>query len=147
MKNSTEGTAIQGNAPKSKKSNSKKSDSINLENIKVDLKNADKSVPLNKESIQSSKSIYSKTEGMKEEEKKKFRSKIRRALHSYCNQILGKDRSEEERKTAIKSFLSFYKENWKIQDFKMENFTQSKDADDLADYRNLLKFVSSSLAK
>jgi hypothetical protein len=129
------------------KKSSKKIDSINLDKIKIDLSKRDKSIPLDKKEIQSSKSLYNGTEGMKEGEKKKFRSKIRRGLHSFCNQILGKDRSEEERKESVKSFLAFYKKNWKINDFKIESFTQSKDDSDLKDYKNLLNLISSSMGK
>lgn len=125
----------------------KNTDTINIDKVKVNLKKADKSVSLDKTAVQASKSLYKGTDGMKGEDHKKFRSKIRRGLHSFCNQILGKDRSEEERKASVKSFLSFYKINWRVQDFKIESFTQSKDEADLKDYKDLLKFVASSLEK
>jgi hypothetical protein len=145
MKNSIkENSKIQG-IKESKKSINQ--DSINLDKIKIDLSKRDKSIPLDKIEISSNKSLYKGMEGMKSEDQKKFRSKIRRSLHSFCNQILGKDRSEEERKESIKNFLIFYKMNWKIQDFRIENFSQSKDELDLKDYKNLLNLISSSLQK
>lgn len=131
---------------KNQNQDSRNQDSINLSNIQIDLAKRDKNIPLDKETVKSNKSLYKGMEGMKGEDQKKFRSKIRRALQSFCNQVLGKDRSEEERVASIKSFLKFYQENWKIQDFKIENFSQSKDLDDLKDYKNLLALVQSSLS-
>lgn len=122
----------------------KNTDSINLDGIKINLSKGKKSL-LDKVSVSSKREIYKGTDLMNQEEKKKFRGKIRRTLRSFTNSILGKDRSEKERTESVKSFLKFYKENWKIQDFKIENFSQSKDEMDLKDYKNLLIYLQSVL--
>lgn len=131
------------NPKKEKKVKSEKTE-INLNSVKINLSKGKNSL-LDKVSVSSKREIYKGTETMNQEEKKKFRGTIRRKLRSFTNQILGKDRSEKERTESVKNFLSFYKENWKIQDFKIENFSQSKDEIDLKDYKNLLIYISSVL--
>jgi len=130
----------------SEKTQTTTSNEVNLENVKVQVKKGKKEL-ITKKAVNARHSLYKGTESMKQEEMKKFRSKIRRTLRSFVNQILGKDRSEEERTKSVKDFLSFYKKTWKINDFKIENFTQSKDDADLKDYKDLLVFVSSTLEK
>jgi len=128
----------------SKESKKENIDSLNLENVKINLsKNSDL---LTKESKNfNRKEIYKGMQELSTDEKKKFRNKIRSKTKYFVNQILGKDRSEKERTDSIKEFLTFYKENWKIQDFKIESFTSKQNESDLKDLRNLLKYVSESL--
>jgi hypothetical protein len=133
---------------KAKKSTSKKersTDAINLDKVKIDLSKGKKDLLSKERSLASKKELYKGTEGIGEEEKKKFRGRIRRMLHRFVNEILGKDRRPEEREKSVKAFLKFYKENWKVQDFKIENFTQSKNEVDVKDYKNLLLYVQSIL--
>ena len=126
------------------KTDVQKKDVVNVEKIKINLSKGSKDL-LTKESVFSRKELYKGMEGKNSEEKKKFRGSIRRELKRFVNSILGKDRSEKERENSIVEFLDFYKKNWKIQDFKIENFSQSKDESDLRDYKNLLKYIQSTL--
>lgn len=130
---------IKGNAKK----NAEKE--INLENLKFDLSKGRKDL-LNKESQSNSREIYKGMDNLNSDDKKKKRSKIRRDLKNFRNDILGKDRSDKERENAIKSFMQFYKENWKIQDFKIENFSNAKNEIDLQDNIQLLDYLKSVLA-
>lgn len=120
-----------------------KSDSANIANIENAIK--ENAGIMNKTQINASKSLY--LHDLKGEDAKKFRSKIRRKLQSFCNIILGKDRSIEEKNEGIQNFLKFYKENWKLNDFKIESFSQSKDESDLKDYKSLLKFIQDAKGK
>lgn len=120
-------------------------DAINFDKVKIDISKGNKSLITKERSVNSKKSIYKGTEEMGEEDKKKFRGKLRRELRKFVNSILGKDRSTEERTQSILSFLKFYKKNWQLQDFKIENFSQSKNPTDQKDYSELLKYVQSTL--
>lgn len=122
----------------------KKIDAINLDKAKINIKKID-ATQLTKERITTEKNLYIGTENMTSDEKKKFRGKIRRDLGRFVNQILGKDRSEDERTKSIQEFLTFYKSHWKITDFKIDNFSQCKDETDLQDYKTLLSVVKSAL--
>lgn len=131
------------------KKNSKKEnlDSVNLDNVKVNVSKGEKSL-ISKElnSISVKRSIYQIPEEMKGDEKK-FRGKIRRELKRFVSSILGKDRNEEERTKSISEFLKFYKKNWKIQNFKIEDFTNSTNESDKKDYLDLLNYVKSTMEK
>ena len=120
-----------------------KADAGNASNIKDAIK--ENAGMMTKTQINATKSLY--IHEMKGEEAKKFRSKIRRKLGSFVNIILGKDRSEEERAEGVAEFTKFYKANWKLNDFKIESFTQSKDESDLKDYKDLLKFTQAAKGK
>lgn len=120
-----------------------KKDSINIENLKINLSKGKNNLLDKIESSNQRKSLYNGMDQMGSEDQKKFRSKIRRELRRYINSILGKDRKEEERIKSIKSFMKFYKENWKIQDFKIENFSHSKNESDRKDITNLLDYLKS----
>jgi hypothetical protein len=134
------------NSPKVKKEKKERStDAINFDKVKVDISKGKKELITKERSVLSKKSLYKGTDSLGEEESKKFRGKIRRSLHRFVNEILGKDRTNEEREKSVKAFLKFYKENWKIQDFKIENFSQSKNSTDLKDYIDLLRYVQSIL--
>lgn len=135
---------IENSIPKKEKKAKAEKTEINLNSVKINLSKG-KKILLDKVSVSSKREIYKGTDQMNQEEKKKFRGKIRRNLRSFTNSILGKDRSEKERTESVKNFLSFYKENWKIQNFKIEDFSQSKDEMDLKDYKNLLIYVASVL--
>ena len=122
-------------------------DSVNLENVKVNVAKGKKEL-ISKElnSISVKRSIYSIPDEMKGDEKK-FRGKIRRELKRFVASILGKDRNEDERKKSISEFLKFYKKNWKIQNFKIEDFTNSTNESDKKDYLDLLNYVKSTMEK
>jgi len=119
--------------------------SIDLSNVKINLSNA-KSSLASKERKEghSKKEIYKGLEEMNSDEQKKFRQRLRSKLRKFVSDILGKDRSTEERTKGIESFIIFYKENWKINDFRIENFSGSKNNSDLKDYSDLLEYVKST---
>lgn len=129
------------------KKGSEKKDSLNIENLKINLKKGKSNLLNKEESSNQRKSLYKGMDQMGSEDQKKFRSKIRRELRRYINSILGKDRSDEERIKSIKSFMRFYKDNWKIQDFKIENFSHSKNESDRKDIINLLDYLKSIMEK
>lgn len=120
-------------------------DKKNLSNIKFDLGKGNNDL-CNKEIKNSfNKGIY-KSELMQElssDEKKKFRGKIRRDLKRYISSILGKDRNNFERISSIYDFISFYQKYWRIQDLKIENFSNSNNKIDRKDYEDLLNYISS----
>lgn len=130
---------------KGNQSKNKEIDKKNLSNIKFDLGKGNKDL-CNKEIKNSfNKGIY-KSELMQElssDDKKKFRGKIRRDLKRYISSILGKDRSNFERISSIYDFISFYKKYWRIQDLKIENFSNSNNKIDRKDYEDLLNYISS----
>lgn len=131
---------------KSAKIEKSNSDSINLENAKVNLSKGKEGLTTKeRKEGHSKKEIYQNLSSLNSEEQKKFRQRIRSKTRRFVNDILGKDRTDEERTKGIKEFLIFYKENWKIQDFRIENFSGSKNQNDLKDYSDLLEYVKSTL--
>jgi CRISPR/Cas system-associated endonuclease/helicase Cas3 len=131
-----------------------------IEKSNVDAANATtikKKISLKKESLEliekegkefqnlPSKSVYKGIDNLSSKDQKIKRGKIRRTLDRYVSIILGKDKSDAERIQGIENFLEFYKENWKITDFKLENFSNKKNEQDLKDYKNLLDVVRRSL--
>jgi hypothetical protein len=117
-------------------------DEINLSNVKFDFSKDGKNL-----SSVSNKSLYKGTEKMTLEEKRKFRRDLRKTLSQFVSQILGRNRSNEERKEGIKKFLVFYRENWIVTDFRIETFSEKRNEADLKDFKNLLSVVSQSLGK
>jgi hypothetical protein len=115
-------------------------------NIKIDVSKIVVS-DLKETSTTNKKSIYKGLEKMTSDEKKKFRSKIRRELRNYINDVLGKDRSNAEKVVAIENFLNFYKQYWIIQDFKIENFSEKKNPNDIAEIKKFLKNIRLALGK
>ena len=124
------------------KKNTKK-DALNISNVKIDIKKGKKDLISKEASFLSGKSLYKGMDALSTDEKKKARGKIRRQLKSFINQILGKDRSEEERETSIESFMTFYQDNWMIQDLKIESFTNTRNDMDRKDCIDLLDYLKS----
>lgn len=122
-----------------------KKDSVNLENVKINVKDAKNELRTKESSAYSKKEIYLSLDGLNEMEQKKKRSFLRRKALRFVSDILGKDRKEIEIEKSVKEFILFYKENWKITDFKIENFSSSKKESNLKDFTNLLEFVKSTL--
>ena len=121
-------------------------DAKNLSNIKIDLSKGDPSL-LNKEGNAGGRGkIYKGMELLSSDEKKKFRGGIRKDLKNFMKSILGKDRKDEERKESIIAFMEFYKENWIIQDFKIESFSNSSNSIDRKDYIDLLSYLKSIIS-
>lgn len=98
-------------------------------------------IGISSEKKTSNKSLYKGLDGMTTEDKKRHRSKIRRTLDNLMKEILGKDRTDAEREKGISEFMIFYKENWKITDFRIETFSEKSNEADLKNYRNLLAVV------
>jgi hypothetical protein len=127
------------------KKESKKIDSLNLENVKVNVSKGLSELTTKESKTLSQKDLYLLSSDLSSEERKQFRQKIRRDVQRFISDILGKDRKESERTDAIQKFLSFYSKNWRITDFKLENFTQIKNESDLKEIKNLLDYVKSTL--
>jgi len=90
-------------------------------------------------------SLYKGVDALSMRDQKKERSKIRRKLDAFCNAILGKDRSKEEKEGSIKEFNAFYKKNWKLNDYKIDNFSNRSDEDQRKDYQLILDLAKKSL--
>jgi hypothetical protein len=127
-----------------KKEESKEIKGLNLKNLKIDLSKGDSSL-LNIKKNESSRDFYKGMEGLSSDEKKKKREGLRRELKKFNADIRGLDRSNEERENAIEKFMEFYKENWKIQDFKIENFSNARNPIDKKSYIDLLSYLKSIL--
>ncbi len=127
------------------KKESKKIDSMNFENVKINVSKGLTELTTKESKTLSQKDLYLLSSDLSSEERKQFRQKIRRDVQRFISDILGKDRKENERTEAIQKFLSFYSKNWRITDFKLENFTQIKNESDLKEIKNLLDYVKSTL--
>jgi len=123
------------------KENSKvQSDKLNITNVKINLQKGKKDLFVEGKNVK--KNIYIG------ELDKSERDRIRRFVKKSINNILGKDRSDSERTEAIQNFLKFYKENWKVCDFKIENFTSSNEGNRYyKECKNLLDYLNSVLSK
>ena len=119
-----------------KEKKEKKTDDANLSKIKDASKE--------KKDITRS-SLYRGVDQLSMRDQKKERSKIRRKLDAFCNAILGKDRSKEEKDASIKEFNAFYKKNWKLNDYKIDNFSNRSDEDQRKDYQSILDLAKKSL--
>jgi len=137
--------------PTSEKINVSKVDSLNLASAKINLSKGKKEILENskfsKGEKTTSKELYIGTSKMSTDESKIFRRNLRSKLDRFMKNILGQDRTEKERENAIGEFLIFYKENWRIADFKIENFSAKKKEADLRDLKNLLAYVESVIEK
>lgn len=62
-------------------------------------------------------------------EGKTFRSKLRRKVESFANQIFIALRTKDAEKlqTSISAFEVFYKENYKVNDFSLQSISQKKE--------------------
>jgi hypothetical protein len=111
---------------------------INLSKIQNDLKES------KKERSVSSNDLYVYPKGISlDEDKKKFRTKLRRRIHKFYTDIcIYQDNLESD----ILEFMEFYKANYKIQDFKIENFSNSRNADNLKAYSKLLDIVKKAIS-
>jgi hypothetical protein len=89
------------------------------ESFKINLPNS-----MERESKLSGNSSLYKNEYSKEG--KKMRMKIRKIFENIRNDFFGKDRKDSERLDAIQRGLLEYRRFHLIQDFKIENFSQSR---------------------
>lgn len=121
-----------------KKSNDNNKRNANLKNV-LALRKENES-QLKEKSTSLKESIY-----FPQFNDKKIRSKIRRTLDKICNQILGKDRNEKEIEEGIKEFLSFYKEHYKLNNFKIESLSNTSNEEKKKDYILVLEIVKAYL--
>jgi len=128
---------IQGIKSEIKIKKSQKLDSANLSKIKEESKGSE----------EKKGNLYIGFSSLSSNDQKKERSKLRRKLENFRKEILGKDRKKEEKEEGLKSFIQFYKKNWKIQDFKFENFSHQKDEDFKSDWIEILSNAKKSLEK
>ena len=117
-------------------------DEINLSNVSFS-----EDMYVSGKSKTSRKSLYKGTDKMTTDEKKSHRRILRRDLNNFVSSILGRDRTEDERKHSISEFILFYKKNWIVTDFKIETFSEKTNENDLRNYRNLLSVVSKAIGK
>ena len=75
-------------------------------------------------------SIY-KDEFSKDAKSKSIRRMIRGKLKKNLFDFLGKDRNESQRKDALNNALIDYRIYWRIQDFKIESFSNARELDEL----------------
>jgi hypothetical protein len=103
-----------GNASKKKLDASSKKLDASSKNIQRDIESRLKDIP--KGGYINSPSIYKidqdRWDAMNDRDRKKFRRDMRSKLQRFSNNILGKDRSDKDRRDAIKEFKSFFKENY-----------------------------------
>lgn len=129
-------SAIQGNADsKIKIKKDQKRDNANLSKIKSDASGDKKG------------NLYIGFSNLSALDQKKERSKLRRKLEFFRKEILGKDRSKEEKEKGLNDFLAFYKMHWKIQDFRFENFSHQSDSDFKSDFELILSMGKKRLEK
>lgn len=135
------------NAKNAEKQTKSQNDELNLDKVKIDITKSNQDLRTKEAKNLSKKEIYIGFSDLSSEEQKKKRSQIRRRLAQFVSDILGKDRKDAEVAESVGKFLIFYKENWRVADFKLENFSQKKNAADLKDYAELLEFVKSSISE
>lgn len=101
------------NASKEEKKSPKNASNASKE-IQKNIESKLRDIPRN--SFINSPSIYKipkeKWDAMGDRDRKKFRRNMRSQLKRFSNAILGKDRSDIERRESIKEFKSFFKENY-----------------------------------
>lgn len=118
---------------------------VNLNSLKNELKKNEKNFTKESKS-NSNKNLYKGIESLSNEDQKKFRSKIRRKLDRFVSDILGKDRSDQERINSINEFLEFYKKNWIINDFELSNFTSTNKEDKRKDFKIILDICKNAIS-
>jgi len=127
-------------AIKIKKDKKKNSDDANLSKIK-EGKGKDQEKKINRSSL------YKGIDHLSMKDQKNKRSKLRNKLDGFCKSILGLDRSKEEKDKSIKEFNQFYKENWKINDYKIDNFSNRSDEMQRKEYQLILDLARKELSK
>lgn len=85
-------------------------------------------------------------EALTEKEEKKKRSKLRRDLQLLINKIIT-DNLKKKDLTACKDFISFYKENYILNDFEIKSITNSSDELKVQDLTKVLALCKESLTK
>ena len=90
-------------------------------------------------------SLYKGLDNLSIKDQKIKRSGLRRKLDKFISDCIGKDRKKEEKEISLDGFLQFYKENWKIQDFKMDHFSNQIDPDFRRDAEILLNLAKKRL--
>lgn len=115
-------------------------DQIKIENIKNDIRNETKST---------NQSIYKFPSNLDSEDKKQIRTKIRRKLKKYFYWHIvqsGSTKEPTELKKYILEFLQYYQDNWNVVDFKIENFSNSRNEKELKNHTELLNVVKKAIS-
>lgn len=123
------------------KKKEEKTDNANLSKIKKGSKEKGENKKINRSSL------YKGVDHLSMKDQKNKRSKLRNRLDAFCKSILGLDRSKDEKENAIKEFNQFYKENWKINDYKIDNFSNRSDESQRKDYQLILDLAKKGLSK
>jgi hypothetical protein len=73
---------------------------------------------------------------------KKYRSILRSKLDKFKNNILGKDRSNEERISNCKEFREFFKENYIASALHLSSIYQGSEKIKLEEYSSMIKIIN-----
>jgi hypothetical protein len=128
----------------SKIENASKKESKKESNKDAKLENASLNIQKNIEEKKSSPSIYLNPEwdSMNDKDKKSYRRKRRSELQKFINDILGKDRSENEIKDSIKSFKSHFKKNYLAKEISPSSLYSGNDINKRNDLESLCKIIN-----
>ena len=92
--------------------------------------------------------LYNYPEGFTEQkinsdEGKKFRNKLRNTIKRFCNNILlyAKHNRIEDLQKEVKEFVSFYKTNYRLNDFSIASISQSKNEVKENDLQTMIAIV------
>lgn len=131
-KNATPEVKDQGNAKKESK------------NIQKNVESKLKDFP--KTSAISSPSLY-RIEGWEnftDKQKKTYRRKMRTQLRKFMQDILGKDRSNDERKKSVKEFQKFFKDNYISSTLDASAIYSGNDAGKRKDYEDMIAVINAT---
>lgn len=137
----------QSNAIAEKSNASAKSEILSLD-IQKNIEEKLRDIPQGK--ILNSPSIYkidqSEWDAMKDKDRKSFRRKMRSKLQRFSNNILAKDRSDEERINASKEFMQFFEENYIASDLNASAIYSGSDSLKRKEYEDMI-FIIKSIIK
>lgn len=80
-------------------------------------------------------------DAMGDRERKSFRRKMRSNLQRFSNQILGKDRSDEERLNACKEFKKYFKENYLASKLDASAIYQGSNDSKRKEYQDMIEII------
>ena len=78
-------------------------------------------------------------DNLSQKDKKSYRSMIRKRLDKFASDILGKDRSKEDKEKSLKLMDAFYQKYFSSNDYSIGSMMQSRKLDSRSqDIKNLL---------
>lgn len=120
-----------------------KSENANAKNIQKNIESLLRDSP--KKGFKNSPSIYSipleKWDAMDDKDRKKFRRGMRNKLNHFKNDLLGKDRSMQDRKNAKKDFIKFFKDNYISSKLESSSIYQGNNEIIRKDYDDMIKMI------